>query len=138
MDGNPNMVQNFDLLLKDTKLRKLSLRFCGISEDGAKSIAQRINFFAPELQLMHLNLSSNFLGDEGVASIARSLRVNRSLSILNLADNQITDKGCERIVESLQSFALKLFEIRLRRMRIYDYYKRKQELVRLNCYNNAI
>lgn len=130
VDGNPNHYQNFHLLLKDTKLINLSCRFCGICKNGAKKIAARIDTFSPQT-LMRLNLSSNFLGDEGAAHIANALRANRSLIILNLADNQITDSGCEKITEVLQRFPLNEAEVKLRRKRIFAYLKRKQELVLL-------
>lgn len=130
-NGNPNKTQNFDLLLEETKLHSLSLRFCGINAEGAKNIAQRLHSFSTEIFLTQLNLSSNFLGDEGAAEIAKSLRVNRTLLILNLADNQITDKGCEKIAETLQSFPLTAAEIKMRRARIFEFYKRKQDVVRL-------
>lgn len=130
VDGNPNKYQNFYLLLKDTKLLNLSLRFCAIDKNGAKKIADRINTFAPQT-LVRLNLSSNFLGDEGVALIADALRANRTLLILNLADNQITDRGCEKLAQVLQMFPLNEAEVKSRRKRIFAYLKRKQELV---CY----
>lgn len=131
VDGNPNHFQNFHLLLKDTKVESLSLRFCGVDKIGAKKIAEEIKPFPSQTPIC-LNLSSNFLGDEGVADIADALRVNRSLLILNLADNQITDKGCEKIVAVLQRFSLNEGEAILRRKRILAYLKRKQEMVSPN------
>lgn len=129
VDGNPNKYQNFFLLLKETKLLTLSLRFCKIDPNGVKRIADCINSFSTYVTLTRLNLSSNFLGDEGVAHLATALRVNRSLLILNLADNQITDKGCEIIAETLQAFPLNESEIKVRRQRTFAYLRRKQELV---------
>lgn len=128
VDGNPNDYQNFYVLLKDTKLLSLSLRFCGIDKIGARKIADRINSFSPQT-LMRLNLSSNALGDEGLAYIMNALRVNRSLLFLNVADNQITDSGCEVIAEVLQKFPLNESEVRLRRKRIFAYLRRKSEMV---------
>lgn len=129
VNGNPNKYQNFHLLLKDTKLSFLSLRFCKIDADGMKKIADRINSYLPEAGLIHLNVSSNFLGDEGAEYIADALRANRTLLVLNLADNQITDKGCEKIITVLQRFPLNQSEIKLRRKRIFNSLQNKQETV---------
>lgn len=136
--GNPNKSQNFYLLLRNTKLKSLSMRFCKINEDGIAKIAQEIK--SPYgLPLTHLNLSSNFISDEGVLHIANSLRENRCLKYLNLADNHITDVGCITIMEVLQKFPLKQHELVCRRGRILAYYiKKREEVCLLNLATSLI
>lgn len=43
--------------------------------------------------LLHLNLSCNYIGDEGCAALASSLRLNRTLLTLSLTGNSIGDSG---------------------------------------------
>lgn len=128
INGNPNDSQNFYLLLKNTNVRSLSLRFCKIDEYGIAKIVEEMKL--PYVQtLTHLNLSSNFISDEGARHIANGLRVNRCLKYLNLADCHISDVGCIAIMEVLQTFPLKLDELVFRRQKILAYYMKKREEV---------
>lgn len=107
------------------------MRFCKINAQGTAKIAEEMNTFNNQT-LTHLNLSSNFLADEGARCIADSLRINRCLLFLNLADNQISDHGCIAIMQSLQKFPLKQNELILRRKKILSYYATKHEMVHLS------
>lgn len=133
INGNPNQYQNYNLLLQQTNLTSLSLRFCKINKIGAAKFAEELKIPYGHT-LTHLNLSSNFLGDEGVKYIADFLRINRSLLYLNLADNFITDKGCMTLMEVLQKFPLTHEEIVVRRARLFDFYRRKNEMVSTKNY----
>lgn len=107
------------------------MRFCKINEEGIAKISEELK--SPSDQtLIHLNLSSNFIADEGVLHLANSLRVNRCLKYLNLADNHITDIGCIAIMAVLQKFCLKLDELVYRRQKILGYYNTKREEVYLD------
>lgn len=133
INGNPNKVQNHHLLLQQAHLIHLSMRFCQINQHGASKIADELKFAFGQ-SLSHLNLSSNFLYDEGAQYMADFLRVNRNLVGLNLADNFITDKGCMALMEVLQKFPLRHDEIVLRRNRILSYCARRNELV---CFSSS-
>lgn len=132
-NGNPNKYQNHYLLLQQTNLTSLSLRFCKINENGAAKLAEELKIPYGHT-LTHLNLSSNFLGDEGLKYIADFLRINRCLLYLNLADNFITDKGCIKLMEVLHKFPLTHEEIVIRRERLFDYHRRKNEMVFIKSY----
>lgn len=130
MDGNPNRFQNFYILLKDTQLEHLSMRFCQINDRGAKLIAAQLSA-AFEQTLISIDLSSNFISDEGTASIAHALRINRVLLSLNLCNNWITDTGCASLLNILSIFTLNPEEIFIRRARIFNHLSERQNLVKL-------
>lgn len=73
--------------------------------------------------LKHLNLASNCLFDEGARSVAGFLRINRSLTSLNLADNKIRNVGCFLLMEPLAVFILREEELVVRRKIVYKYLK---------------
>ncbi|KAJ8934601.1 hypothetical protein NQ318_002945 [Aromia moschata] len=114
VNGNPVPEQNFHLLLRGTKLLSLSLKCCCVDRLGMERIAGELSrpFDCP---LLHLNLASNRLFDEGAASAAALLRANRTLLSLNLSDNKIYDGGCRQLTQPLQHFPLDHCEIVERR-----------------------
>ncbi|KAG5899877.1 hypothetical protein JTB14_012340 [Gonioctena quinquepunctata] len=114
VNGNPNEKQNFNLLLKDTKLMALSLKFCGIGVEGIRKISGELCTPLGN-DLLHLNLASNDLMNEGVEYLAKILRINRMLISLNLADNKIRKEGCATLMKPLQKFSLTHDEIVIRR-----------------------
>lgn len=125
MDGNPIKRQNYYLLLKNTKLVSLSLKFCKIDDVGVTRISNCLHF--PEASaLIILDLASNFIEDDGCQSIANALRTNRSLTHLSLANNFIDDRGCIVLMEVLKKFSLNHDEIYLRRRMNMDYLLRVQ------------
>lgn len=129
INGNPNKFQNFYILLKNTKLKHTSMRFCQINDRGVHLIASQLNSFS-EQSLLSLNLSSNFISDKGTVSIANFLRSNRKLISLNLADNWITDSGCASLMNVFKKFALIHEEIVTRRHRIMNFLLKRAQLVR--------
>ncbi|XP_074621745.1 uncharacterized protein LOC141880193 [Acropora palmata] len=52
--------------------------------------------------LSSLDLSDNSISDEGVNSLAQALRVNTSLSSLDLSSNSIGDEGANSLAEALR------------------------------------
>ena len=52
--------------------------------------------------LTSLNLSSNFIGDEEANSLSQALRVNTSLTSLDLSDNSIGDEGANSLSQALR------------------------------------
>ena len=62
--------------------------------------------------LSSLDLSCNFIGDEGANSLAQALRVNTSLSSLDLSCNSIGDEGANSLAQVLR-VNTSLFSLRL-------------------------
>lgn len=48
-----------------------------------------------------LNLSHNNIGDPGVSHLTAVLKVKRTLTVLHLNDNQISDKGVQLLAKAL-------------------------------------
>ncbi|CAI2163623.1 20367_t:CDS:1 [Funneliformis geosporum] len=80
-------------------IRKISLRFNQVGNEGAKSIAKLIeqnNF------LTELNLGDTKINDDGVLLIVEALKKNRSIKKLILENNDIGDKGLSAIADLLK------------------------------------
>ncbi|KAF5277452.1 hypothetical protein FQR65_LT15989 [Abscondita terminalis] len=123
ISGNPNLFQNFYILIKNTRLSQICLRLCHINDRGVELISRQLKTI--QHPLVFLDLSSNFISDDGVVPICEALRLNRSLLSLNLADNWITEVGCIAIVRVLQKFPLMYDEFLMRRRRIFELYKER-------------
>merc|ERR1712000_264773 len=52
--------------------------------------------------LTSINLRYNKIGDAGAEKIAEALKVNKTLTSINLRDNKIGDAGAEKIAEALK------------------------------------
>lgn len=128
LDGNPNNAQNHGLLASSDAIQYLSLKRCKINETGIESIYQNLNK-AAQSKLQVLNLTGNYINDTGAAGIEKILRENRSILVLILADNWITDAGCYSIMSALQSFTLTDHEIIKRRTITINYFKQKVKMV---------
>lgn len=128
LDGNPVPEENYFQVLFNTQLISLSLKRCNIHEIGIKRIAKVLQEQS-EHKLVFLNLASNKLRDSGVVHLANILRLNRTLCYINIADNFITDEGCETMLSVLQTFPLTHEEIVARRHRNLANLKKRNELV---------
>ncbi len=62
-------------------------------------------------------LAGNEIGDEGARAIAKALKMNSTLSLINLQDNQIGDYGALAFAEAL-NHRFTLYSIDLSRNRI--------------------
>merc|ERR1712130_481603 len=69
--------------------------------------------------LTEINICSNEIGDKGAKSIAGALKTNTSLSDLALSNNKIGDEGAKAIGEGLKT-NITLKELYLRRNNISD------------------
>nr|CAH7751900.1 unnamed protein product [Callosobruchus chinensis] len=119
LNGNKmDKEQNFHLLLEQSRLKYLTLKYCFINSEGMRKIAD--NLSKPLGTLLVLNLASNRLYDTGAEHAARMLRSNRTLVSLNVADNKITDTGCKYIMQSLVEFELLPNEVYFKRKRNYE------------------
>ncbi|RVE53529.1 hypothetical protein evm_001899 [Chilo suppressalis] len=120
---------NYYLLLENKcMLRHLSLRRCSINDEAVEKLAN--NLIYPNngsKSLSILNLATNKITDEGAKYLAEALRTNRQLSYLNLADNRITDIGATYLFDSLLEFPLTCSEIFASRSRKMTYLKEKNE-----------
>jgi Ran GTPase-activating protein (RanGAP) involved in mRNA processing and transport len=87
-------------LCTNSTLKKLSVKFCGIDQNGGDPLAEMLLF--SKLSLTILELGGNQLGGEGLLRICHGLAQNSSLTNLGLSDNQIWGPRDEK---SLSTFA---------------------------------
>lgn len=66
------------------------MKNCNITDSFVQEISPTLGMNG---NLLHLNMSSNFIGDDGCAALATSLRLNRTLLTLSLTGNSIGDSG---------------------------------------------
>lgn len=83
----PNKIK--ERLIRSLKDGKLDLSECEISDD----ILIKIIPFLSLLNITHLNLFDNEIGDVGARALAKELETNATLTDLNLVGNNIGDKG---------------------------------------------
>lgn len=75
-------------LSTNSTLKKLSLKHCGIDEQGGKPLTEMLSF--KKSALISLDVSCNSLGGSGLSDVCTDgLLVNTSLKTLRLADNGI-------------------------------------------------
>ena len=74
-------------------LLELNLRF--ISSITNKEISEVIQV---NTTLQKLNLCSNKIYNDGIATISDSVKINKSLKDLNLGHNNISDKGANKLI----------------------------------------
>ncbi|XP_046973839.1 uncharacterized protein LOC124540382 [Vanessa cardui] len=131
LDGSFLKEGNFDILLETSSpLRHYSLCRCKIDDLIVENIARKLIYPMPASKtLLILNLSSNSITDLGAAYLAQALRSNRHLSYLNLADNRLTDEGAKQIFDVLVEFPLTSQELFEARQRHMLYLKHKNELI---------
>ncbi|XP_063834883.1 NACHT, LRR and PYD domains-containing protein 14-like [Ostrinia nubilalis] len=122
---------NYHMLLeKQNCIRQLSLARCSISDEVVQTLAELLVYPLPASKsLSILNLSSNRLTDLGAKYLSEALRSNRQLSYLNLADNMISDAGADEVLNTLVNFPLSFNELLSSRSRHMAYLKEKSELV---------
>ncbi|KAL0868375.1 hypothetical protein ABMA27_007890 [Loxostege sticticalis] len=128
LDGSPVSAGNYFILLDhpQTRIKYLSLCRCNINDEVCIRIATRLHHMCPaERTLLLLNLSSNQITDEGAKCLGQALRTNRRLRYLNLADNRIGDDGASFIFNSLIEFRLTYDETMGKRRRRLEYLKAK-------------
>ncbi|CAG8434120.1 10038_t:CDS:2 [Funneliformis mosseae] len=80
-------------------IRKISLRFNQVGNEGAKSIAKLIE---QNNSLTELNLGDTKINDDGILLIVDALKKNRSIKKLILENNDIGDKGLSAIADLLK------------------------------------
>jgi Ran GTPase-activating protein (RanGAP) involved in mRNA processing and transport len=87
--GTPGIEKLSMGLAQNAALRKLSLRYCGIGEDGGQYIAQILMFHRNALEI--LQLRGNYLRERGAVDVLNGARRTRALAEIDLFDNKFTD-----------------------------------------------
>ncbi|CAB3233033.1 unnamed protein product [Arctia plantaginis] len=123
---------NYYILLDDNcSLKYLSLAKCKLNDRSVKFIASRLNYpLKASKTLSVLNLSSNMITDEGAKYLGDMLRMNRQLCYLNLSGNMISDIGADSILSILMTFPLTADEITQKKARKFHYMKKKNDFIR--------
>ena len=101
LDGNKIADEGVSYLAKgltNTTLKCLSLQCCGITSEGARSLAEML---AVNRSLERLHLSGNKILDEGVSYLSKGLMNTTTLEQLTLRDCDITVKGLEELANAL-------------------------------------
>lgn len=130
LDDCPIDGANYDILFDHESLRLLSLCRCRIIDDDVKNIASKLTFPCPASKSLYvLNLTSNRITDIGAEFLGNALRSNRCLTYLNLSDNWITDDGASDILNSLQEFCLTPEEVLSSKARNISYLKKRNDLI---------
>lgn len=122
---------NYYLLLENcSHLRHLSLARCSINDDVIETIVANLTYPMPSSRTLSvLNLATNKITDVGAKILAEMLRSNRQLSYLNLSDNMLTDVGVEQLLHTLVQFPLTFAELLASRSRHMNYMKEKNAMV---------
>ena len=82
-------------------LEELDLECNGISDDGARVVANAVAHHLPALKL--LNLAHNHLGDKGALELARMLTASKSLTKLNVSKNTFSRHGLMSLADGVAS-----------------------------------
>lgn len=122
---------NYDILLDtNNSLRHLSLSRCKIDDNVVRNIANKLAYPLPASKSLYiLNLSSNGITDLGTQYLVQALRSNRNLSYLNLADNRITDDGAGYLLHVFAEFPLTDTELLEARFRHMVFLKNKNIMI---------
>ena len=78
------------MILWCVSLIRLSLKSCSMTDNLIQELTDPLT---RNKTLLHLNLSSNKIGNQGCIALATSLRLNRTLLTLSLTGNTIGDIG---------------------------------------------
>jgi len=89
--GTEGMEQLSLGLSQNSTLRHLSLRYCGIGEDGGQYIAHILMFVRNALEV--LELRGNYLGNQGIIDVFRGARRSKCLREIDVFDNKFSDSA---------------------------------------------
>ena len=81
-------------------IAKLDLRYNYLGNDSARIIASLLEEDVSGLK--HVNLDSNEIEDEGLVSICRALKKNKTLTAIGLSSNGITNDGSIALADVLK------------------------------------
>lgn len=131
LDGSSVPEGNYYVLLENqNNLKNLSLSRCNIDDESLKYLALQLCYPRPAYKtLAILNLSSNYITNIGAVYLAEALRTNRQLYYLNMSDNHLSDEGVISILNVLLEFPLTYEEIIEKRIRFFEYIKNKNDII---------
>ncbi|XP_063727381.1 leucine-rich repeat-containing protein 71-like isoform X2 [Symsagittifera roscoffensis] len=123
VEGSPVESEEWHRLImgENNKVWNLSLRNNRITDLGARYLGYALG--TPREQnstLVKLNLSFNNITAEGVTLLAKGLRMNRCLLVLDLSSNYIGDEGARSLASVVSRFRLTHEEVVERRIRQRD------------------
>ena len=81
-------------------IKKLSICSCDISSSGIKRMTETLSDF--NYSLKKLDISSNFLSDDGAEAIGNYLSKSSILCELNMSYTEITNLGAAKIANALK------------------------------------
>jgi len=73
---------------QNTKIKKMSLRYCEAYGEFCETL---VPLLGGNKTILEIDLSGNFIGQDGVMFLATALMNNNTLKVLNLSSNNITD-----------------------------------------------
>jgi len=73
---------------QNTKIKKISLRYCEAYGEFCEAL---VPLLSGNKTIIEIDLSGNFVGQDGVMFLATALMNNNTLKVLNLSSNNITD-----------------------------------------------
>ena len=86
--------------LKILNIPELILYHMQLTDTQIKALAEALKI---NTTLRELNLSKNFISDEGGKALAEALKINTTLTKLNLSKNSIGNQGASAIAEALKT-----------------------------------
>ncbi len=87
--GNNVGGEGAQLLEEATQLKHLNLSMNNLRQEGARAIARLLQ----RCVLTRIDLRKNGFDSDGAVAISAALRLNQTLTMLDLSDNRITDRG---------------------------------------------
>ncbi|XP_053624451.1 uncharacterized protein LOC128683167 isoform X2 [Plodia interpunctella] len=113
-----------------TSIKRICLSRCKIDDTVIETIASQLVHPLPASKsLLILDLSTNRITDIGAKHMAHALRSNRALNYLNLSDNSLTDVGGEMLLESLMNFQITNEELQFSKEEKMKYLRKRNELI---------
>eukprot|EP00750_Incisomonas_marina_P019926 INCI3653.2.p1 GENE.INCI3653.2~~INCI3653.2.p1 ORF type:complete len:1249 (+),score=195.68 INCI3653.2:86-3748(+) len=111
-----------------------------IAMGGCQALVHSV-LLPPQNELLVLSVASNSLGDDCVSELAVGLKGNKTLRRLNLAKNNISQRGAQAIVDSLKS-SVSLWELDFSwnavGRAIFDLFDRLRTIQHLNLSHNGL
>jgi len=92
-EGVINLCKGLDM---NPILKVLSLNYCEIGKEAAKSISNVIIYIKSEMK--EISLKGNNLENEGVGEILKAVQISKNLLKIDLADNKVKEAGDTGVV----------------------------------------
>ncbi|CAE7383523.1 NLRC3 [Symbiodinium sp. CCMP2592] len=85
-------------LKNNSSTAHVSLKMCGIDDEGAKALARMLQF---NITVSNIDLRGNAIGDEGAKALAEGIMHNVAITNFRLGHNEIGTDGAKAIAEAL-------------------------------------